>query len=215
MKPEIKDPCVNAKRQCILNAAQKLFLQEGFRKVSIDKIVATAGVSKPTVYAHFANKSELFRAVIEERTQAMLDAARQHMTLTDSPRDFLQNYGEVFLSMIDAPDTVCMYRHVAAEVNDFPEIAKHFYAAGPKQGLYYMTQCLMAYDKLGKLHVEHPELSADMFLCTLKGKIHLERFFGVSEERTPEQIRRRVEAVVDLFLKAHQPIGKSPCHTPS
>jgi TetR/AcrR family transcriptional repressor of mexJK operon len=127
MKPEIKDPCVNAKRQCILNAAQKLFLQEGFRKVSIDKIVATAGVSKPTVYAHFANKSELFRAVIEERTQAMLDAARQHMTLTDSPRDFLQNYGEVFLSMIDAPDTVCMYRHVAAEVNDFPEIAKHFY----------------------------------------------------------------------------------------
>lgn len=215
MKKQKKEIHTSTKRRCILHTAQELFLREGFRKVSIDKIVAVAGVSKPTVYAHFPNKSELFRAVIEERTQSILLALEQNFASHGEPRQFLQHYGEVYLSMIDADDTVCMYRHIAAEVQDFPEIARHFYEAGPKQGLRFMAQCLSTFDKAGKLCVEHPELSADMFLSTLKGKIHLERFFGISDIRTPEQVQRRVEAVVDLFLKAHQPHVKQPCHTPS
>jgi AcrR family transcriptional regulator len=41
-----------------------LFLEKGFRSVSIDDISELAPASKPTNYAHFAGKEALFVAVV-------------------------------------------------------------------------------------------------------------------------------------------------------
>jgi TetR/AcrR family transcriptional repressor of mexJK operon len=55
----------HGKRESVLDAAVELFLSEGFDRTSMDAVAAHAGVSKTTVYAHFADKVELFRAVTE------------------------------------------------------------------------------------------------------------------------------------------------------
>src|SRR5579883_3378626 len=52
------------KAETILAAAKRMFLEHGFGAVSMDAIARAAGVSKATVYAHFAGKEELFGAVI-------------------------------------------------------------------------------------------------------------------------------------------------------
>jgi TetR/AcrR family transcriptional repressor of mexJK operon len=52
------------KAESILAAAKRMFLEGGFGAVSMDAIAREAGVSKATVYAHFAGKEELFGAVI-------------------------------------------------------------------------------------------------------------------------------------------------------
>ena len=54
----------NSKAESILAAAKRTFLAAGFGAVSMDTIAREAGVSKATVYAHFAGKEELFGAVI-------------------------------------------------------------------------------------------------------------------------------------------------------
>ncbi len=48
------------KRAAILEAARKLFLTQGFERVSMDQIASEAGVSKLTVYSHFGDKDSLF-----------------------------------------------------------------------------------------------------------------------------------------------------------
>ena len=48
-----KDP---AKRLAILEAAKRLFMQNGYDGSSMDAIAAEAGVSKLTVYSHFTDK---------------------------------------------------------------------------------------------------------------------------------------------------------------
>ena len=48
-----KDP---AKRAAILDAAEKLFLSQGFTGTSMDAVAKEAGVSKLTVYSHFSDK---------------------------------------------------------------------------------------------------------------------------------------------------------------
>ena len=48
-----KDP---GKRAAILDAAKRLFVSQGFERVSMDQIAAEAGVSKLTVYSHFGDK---------------------------------------------------------------------------------------------------------------------------------------------------------------
>lgn len=57
-------------RQNILAAARSLFWKHGFRRVSVEEICESCGISKMTFYRYFPNKIELaktvFLAVIEE-----------------------------------------------------------------------------------------------------------------------------------------------------
>jgi AcrR family transcriptional regulator len=59
-------PTSKARRR-ILETADRLFYEEGFRAVGIDRIIAEAGVAKATLYAHFPSKDDLILAVLEHR----------------------------------------------------------------------------------------------------------------------------------------------------
>ena len=47
----------------IINTATDLFLNFGFKSVTMDDIANTIGISKKTIYAHFSNKTELVEVV--------------------------------------------------------------------------------------------------------------------------------------------------------
>ena len=54
-----------SKKQHIIESALPLFLENGFKGTSIDLVVRASGVSKPTVYNHFPDKSALMLAVLQ------------------------------------------------------------------------------------------------------------------------------------------------------
>ena len=54
------------KREAIVAAAIAEFRDNGFEVTSMDKIAATAGVSKRTVYNHFPSKEELFTEILNK-----------------------------------------------------------------------------------------------------------------------------------------------------
>jgi AcrR family transcriptional regulator len=54
----------------LLDVARDQFVARGFEAVSIDAIARTAGVSKETIYRHFADKEALFRAALEAAGEA-------------------------------------------------------------------------------------------------------------------------------------------------
>lgn len=74
-------------REAILDAARRQFLELGYRRASIESISTAAGISRPTVYAHFASKQEVFRTIVaelhEERVSAMADAVAPGATIAD------------------------------------------------------------------------------------------------------------------------------------
>ena len=49
----------------ILDAAQRLFLDDGYDGVSLEQVGRAAGVTRQTVYNRFGSKDAVFRAVIE------------------------------------------------------------------------------------------------------------------------------------------------------
>lgn len=53
------------KRERVLEAARELFLAHGLRGTSMESIARQAGVAKPTLYAHFADKDAVLLAIIE------------------------------------------------------------------------------------------------------------------------------------------------------
>ena len=59
-------------RNAILEAAESIFAERSFHEARIQDIAARARVGVGTVYNHFEQKEDVFRALIDERTEAML-----------------------------------------------------------------------------------------------------------------------------------------------
>lgn len=61
-------PRVNKRRQKILDNAIRLFARNGFRGTTTKEIALAAGVNEVTIFRHFANKQELYRAILEVKS---------------------------------------------------------------------------------------------------------------------------------------------------
>src|SRR3984893_19097918 len=57
----------------ILDAAQRVFLKDGYQGAMLDEIAETAPASKPTIYAHFPGKEALFEAVVARVIEGLTD----------------------------------------------------------------------------------------------------------------------------------------------
>lgn len=65
-------------RQKILDAGYTLFYRKGFARVGVDDIAIHAGVTKRTLYYHFASKDDLLAAVLEHQHGLAMDRIRRH-----------------------------------------------------------------------------------------------------------------------------------------
>jgi AcrR family transcriptional regulator len=63
-------------RARILAAAERLFLEHGFARVTMDDISSALGMSKKTLYRHFQSKEELCGAVLDALFAALDEALR-------------------------------------------------------------------------------------------------------------------------------------------
>jgi AcrR family transcriptional regulator len=67
--PERADAARNRRR--VLDAAAALFAERGVDAVSMDDVVAAAGVGKGTLYRRFGDKSGLAAALLDDRERAL------------------------------------------------------------------------------------------------------------------------------------------------
>src|SRR5258708_10999292 len=76
-----------ATRKAILDAARRLFCEQGFFSTKVDDIAASARVSAATVYAVSGGKHELLQTLIEIGTTAPITtAAVAHVATIESPK---------------------------------------------------------------------------------------------------------------------------------
>ena len=73
-------------RERILDAATRLFREEGIHATSVDRVIAEADVAPMTVYRHFGGKDELVTATLERWSEQWLDWLRGEALLAgDDP----------------------------------------------------------------------------------------------------------------------------------
>ena len=61
------------KKESIIRAALELFMQYGFKKVSINDVAVKANVSPVTIYNHYGNKDNLIYEVIRYQLGSMME----------------------------------------------------------------------------------------------------------------------------------------------
>jgi AcrR family transcriptional regulator len=96
-----------ARRRQLLNAAQEVFVSQGYHAAAMDEIAERAGVSKPVLYQHFPGKLELYLALLDESANQLLATVRDALASTTDNKqrvaatfsaffDFVSGEGEAF-----------------------------------------------------------------------------------------------------------------------
>jgi AcrR family transcriptional regulator len=89
-------------RQCLLEAAAKVFSRRGLAKGSIDEVAETAGFTKGAFYANFKSKEELFLAMLDERFAERLAEIERAIAEGDGPEDEARRAGADFTRYLAA-----------------------------------------------------------------------------------------------------------------
>ncbi len=92
----------------MLGAARELFAAEGYSGVSTEALVRRAGVTRGALYHHFADKRDLFRALVEELEgelgEFVLGVAREaHEKSGDAGEAFVAGF-DAFLDACARPE---------------------------------------------------------------------------------------------------------------
>jgi TetR/AcrR family transcriptional regulator, mexJK operon transcriptional repressor len=180
-RPKKLDPSTGqpTKQQCILKAAQEVFLELGYAAASMDAVAARANVSKATIYAHFDNKRSLFQAVIGRRCATAMALAIPE-TFTDA-RQALFYLARHILERSLSPDALAIHRVVLSEAPRLPEVGEAYYEAGPAMALHLVGRLFgdLAGSGLLQLPAKEAPLAADLFLSMLKCDIHTRALVGL------------------------------------
>lgn len=195
-------PAQPEKAEAIIAAAQRLFMERGFEKTTVDAIAEAAGVAKATVYKRFGGKEELLRTSIEAKCGKFLDAE----TLAFRPsRDLRQGLIEIsrrFLNLVTDADAVAMHRLIMEESARNPHLPRLFYETAIVPTKEKLAAYFAAEEARGVIRLDDPSQAAWRFLSMVKGQDHLLAMFGLPP-RSEAEIARHVEACADAFIAAH------------
>jgi AcrR family transcriptional regulator len=85
----------------MLDVAEDLFGERGYRAVSMDEIAARVGVSKPMLYHYYGSKERLFLACLGRARSRMREAILQGAGTSDMPGEQLYNTLVTWFRFID------------------------------------------------------------------------------------------------------------------
>lgn len=106
-------------RDRLIQSAATLFYESGIHQTSVDAVVAHAGLTKPTLYAHFPSKDDLIEAVAEYRDKNWHAAIEARVTEAQTPAGKLLAVFEFLEDFIeDSGFRGCALVNLAVEIHN-------------------------------------------------------------------------------------------------
>ena len=190
------------KRDAILDIAWSLFLANGVEATTLGAIAREAGVSRVTLYSHFADKSTLFEATVE-REMARLATTQRPLEPDTSLREGLIAFGIGLMMFLTSPGPASYYNVLASELRRHPDLARRFYDQGPAVTLRNLAAILAAAAKRGQILIPYPDRAAEQLFGLWQGASNYRMALGLDLETLARDMETRVSEGIDLFLKAH------------
>ncbi|MDK8181544.1 TetR/AcrR family transcriptional regulator [Paenibacillus sp. UMB4589-SE434] len=174
------------------------FAEYGYDGASMAKIAEEVGIKKPSIYAHYKSKEDLFLHVLQGVFQEELDYVgallrrNEQTALHDQLKQVLTLYKE---SYAKKPELKFMLR-----MSFFPPASLHEQVMGQLYAFLDRLESglvpLMAQGiRTREIGAVHPEQAATAFMCILDG-LFVELLYG-----GPERFERKLEASWALFWR--------------
>ena len=112
----------------LLAAALALFVERGYANTRLEDVAARAGVSKGTLYLYYANKEDLFKAVVRGGLVSPLLEARELIPrFAGSTGELLRLVVHGWWERIGSTALSGIPKLIMAEARNFPEIARFYF----------------------------------------------------------------------------------------
>lgn len=196
---------VNTKALTVLNAARNVFLTHGFSAATTDMIQREAGVSKSTVYAHYANKEALFTAVIEAECTSFTNIVRGIDFQQGKLRETLTILARAYLDIVLSSSGLALFSVVIAEGPRFPELGRAFYLAGPQVMKMIVSDHLANAAATGEVDLGEIGLdtAASQFINLVRSDPQLQCLTHPEATPSSAQIDQWAKATVVTFMRAY------------
>lgn len=117
----------DARPQELLAAALDLFVSRGYAATRLEDVARSAGVSKGTLYLYFANKEELFKAVVRESiVQPIGEAETDFAGGEGHSADLLRTLLMRWWDKVGATRASGITKLMIAEAANFPELMQFY-----------------------------------------------------------------------------------------
>lgn len=151
-------------RRKLFAGANALFYEQGIRATSVDAVAERAGVTKVTLYSHFASKDDLVAAYLEERDRRWRESLEEVLSARTDPGDRILAVFEAYREWLTAGGSRgCAFVNCAAEFPDPAHparVAIRRHKAGMRERLR---------DLAIEADVEDPDLLSEQLFVVLEG----------------------------------------------
>lgn len=191
------------KREAILQAAIAEFRSSGFEITSMDRIAATAGVSKRTVYNHFPSKEALFAEILNRLWNSITAEQDMHYSPQTPLREQLQTLLQAKLHLLADENFLDLARIAIAATIHSPERAQDMVSrmGQREEGL---TAWIRQAQADGRLKPVEPVFAAQQMHGLLKTFAFWPQVSMGQPSLTPEEQTQVIESALDMFLSRYQ-----------
>ena len=187
------------KRAAILDAAVAEFRDAGYEATSMDRIAASAGVSKRTVYNHFPSKEALFTRILEQMWERGADGLDIPYRADRPLRAQLQELVAQKMRLLHDPSFTDLARVAIAAGVHHPDLARDLVArlGDREEGL---TAWVRAAAADGRLKTKDPAFASMQLQGLVKGFAFWPQIAMGQPPLSAAQQEQVVEGAVEMFL---------------
>jgi AcrR family transcriptional regulator len=186
----------------LLEIAAEMFMRDGFDATSMERVAETARIGKATLYARYADKSQLFADILRRRILLIygpLEAEFATGLSGESLEQTLLILARRFIDSSLAPSSIALGRILAAQGGRFPELGKLAVEEGLNRQIRLVEAVLIRFGAAHRYAIDDMALAADLFLSIVLGRISRMALLGVRME--PDTLDRRVREAVRIFVR--------------
>ncbi|MBT1155562.1 TetR/AcrR family transcriptional regulator [Aminobacter anthyllidis] len=184
-----------------LDVAETLFVEQGYARITMDEIARSAGATRRTLYARYANKAEVLTAVVNR----LLDTAMapHHEETPTKPRSreprsqLLQIARELAFISADAR-AAGINRLIFAEAMQTPDLARQFLDLHARATDDVKANLESLYDEGALPRLPNSRLAAVIFIEMAASMPRLRALLGAPLTR--KETNDLTATAVDIFL---------------
>lgn len=192
------------RRLSIIRAARKLFLEKGFKSVTVESIARKAELSKGAIYLHYSSKEEIYAHIVLGDLKKFHDRFSGLFQKSANASQALLEFADIYVSFfLNEPEFFrnLMNFMIRATCMNFPN---ELY----DESIKTTNKTIDIIEQIFQFGVERGEFPGDMnfkqnrnaLWGMLNGIISLYIFTG-SEDKREELIRSTVKTGMETFIK--------------
>ncbi|MFD1768014.1 TetR/AcrR family transcriptional regulator [Sphingorhabdus buctiana] len=195
-----------ARRKAILATAREMFLDQGYKPVSMSAIAARLGGSKTTLWSYFPSKPVLFMAVAEDLVDEYAEFISASLVLNQPLDRSLTVFGERLLAALTSPPITALMRIVTGEARDIPGLGQMFHEQGLARGWRITTEYFAELQRRGLLRSSaDPFRAAQHFIALCQSGCYQIHMIGDQKPPNAATIAADVNEAVKVFCAAYGP----------